>query len=420
MKPAIRLLTLLGQGGGLPSWITAGGISLSNVVAAYQPKGAASLAASYTNLVNPGTYDATPGVAPTWDTVNGWKFNGTTQYLDTGIVPSIQQDWTVVTRYSYPDPNSAFCSLFGCSPASNVGMISAIVTSDVDDTYYYYNGSFLVKTQVRTVLEGVIAIAGNKAYFNGVAESGTISADATVNDRSLYIGTHNNIGAAFFGASMASRRQAFAIYNTVLTAPQVLAVTNAMNQIRGSSYQAVFEGDSLTLGKSPAQQTPYPSQVSTLLSMDWWNLGVDGKTMNEPTIGVFVNATAFDSHYNSGYSRNVAVLWIGFNDIFTGGRTGAQVFADIVTWCTARKAAGWKTVVLTIHPVAYAGWDTEEAERLALNALINGGDSSIDQVADVSALAHLQNPADATYFQDGVHLTTAGYADVAALVATKI
>ena len=31
---------------------------------AYQPKGAASLAASYFNLANPGTYNAAPGTAP--------------------------------------------------------------------------------------------------------------------------------------------------------------------------------------------------------------------------------------------------------------------------------------------------------------------------------------------------------------------
>lgn len=51
-------------------WYLAGGAPTP--IAVYQPKGAASLAASYVNLANPGTYDAAADVpgygAPTWTT----------------------------------------------------------------------------------------------------------------------------------------------------------------------------------------------------------------------------------------------------------------------------------------------------------------------------------------------------------------
>ena len=57
-------------------------------IAAYQPKGAADLAASYVNLITPGTYNAAPGTAPTFDAATGWTFNGSTQYLTTGVVPA--------------------------------------------------------------------------------------------------------------------------------------------------------------------------------------------------------------------------------------------------------------------------------------------------------------------------------------------
>lgn len=50
-------------------------------VAAYQPKGAASLAASYGNLANPGTYTLGPGDAPTFDTALGWTFDGIADWL---------------------------------------------------------------------------------------------------------------------------------------------------------------------------------------------------------------------------------------------------------------------------------------------------------------------------------------------------
>jgi hypothetical protein len=66
-------------------WWLAGGVAAANAIAVYQPKGAADLAASYVNLANPGTYDAAPGTAPTFDAATGWTFNGSTQYLTTGV-----------------------------------------------------------------------------------------------------------------------------------------------------------------------------------------------------------------------------------------------------------------------------------------------------------------------------------------------
>jgi len=44
---------------GVEPWWLSGGIAAANCVAAYQPKGAASLEASYVNLANPGTYNLT-------------------------------------------------------------------------------------------------------------------------------------------------------------------------------------------------------------------------------------------------------------------------------------------------------------------------------------------------------------------------
>ena len=80
-------------------WWDADG-TISGCVAAYQPIGAASLAASYSNLQNPGTYDAAPGTAPTFLAATGWTFNAATpQYLNTGVVPS-SLNWTVIVRYS--------------------------------------------------------------------------------------------------------------------------------------------------------------------------------------------------------------------------------------------------------------------------------------------------------------------------------
>ena len=84
-------LQVVSKASDVAPWYLAGGISAANCLAAYQPKGAASLAASYSNLANPGTYNAAPGVAPTFDASTGWTFNGSTQManLEQGIDVSI-------------------------------------------------------------------------------------------------------------------------------------------------------------------------------------------------------------------------------------------------------------------------------------------------------------------------------------------
>ncbi len=80
-------------------WWLAGGIPQSACVAAYQPKGAASYAASLVNLANPGTYNAAAGNAPDWDASNGWMFvKANSNYLKTNINPV--DGWSVTVRYS--------------------------------------------------------------------------------------------------------------------------------------------------------------------------------------------------------------------------------------------------------------------------------------------------------------------------------
>lgn len=64
-------------------WWEAGGVT--GCIGAYQPKSAASLAASYSNLVSPGVDDLTVGVAPNFSAATGWEFTGT-QYLITPFV----------------------------------------------------------------------------------------------------------------------------------------------------------------------------------------------------------------------------------------------------------------------------------------------------------------------------------------------
>lgn len=151
------------------SWWLAGGAPAP--VAAYQPKGAASLATSYVNLVNPGTYDAAPGTAPTHDTATGWTFVSG-QYLTTGIVVGTARDWAMLVRFSNVTlvANSVFAGAIMIAsgyPRFTLGLEGA------GSPRLYGNGGYLgTGTQAAAA---VMAMAATKGYWNGSQESGSIS-----------------------------------------------------------------------------------------------------------------------------------------------------------------------------------------------------------------------------------------------------
>jgi len=72
--------------------------TIKSCVAAYQPVGAADYAASKVNLLNPGTYNLSDGVAyPDWASATGWTFEkDKSEYLDTGI--TIVGGYTIIVR----------------------------------------------------------------------------------------------------------------------------------------------------------------------------------------------------------------------------------------------------------------------------------------------------------------------------------
>lgn len=194
------------------SWWLAGGVAAANAVAVYQPKGAASLAASYTNLANPGTYDAAPGTAPTLG-ADGWTFNGSTQYLTTGVVPA--NGWSVIARFSDASDLGAN-RLWSCFGGGNeMGYQSARLAA----TANYLLGSGAVLAGVNDT-GGVACIAGTTGYFNGansVALSGNVGTAA-------YELARRTDGGRYLACNI----QAVAIYNTTLSAAQVLAISTAM------------------------------------------------------------------------------------------------------------------------------------------------------------------------------------------------
>ena len=220
--PLHRTLGPLGVQVAAQKWWLAGGVSASNAVAAYQPKGAASLSASYSNLANPGTNDAAPGVAPTFASETGWTFTSTSQYLLTGLSP-VTRSWSMLIRLK---------------TGSSLG---GYVAGVFDQPFYfrYVGGSppfrfasggqsdYLIAVSTNT--EYVWGVAGTACYRDG-SNVGTVSgsgnATSTVTGGIALGGL--NLSPWNFGLGGSFQMYAVAIYSTTLTAAQVAAVSSAM------------------------------------------------------------------------------------------------------------------------------------------------------------------------------------------------
>lgn len=216
----------------IPWWLS-GGVTAANCLAAYTAKGAASLAASYDNNAAPGngladgTYDAGPGVAPTFDAATGWTFNGSSQYLTTGITPAVT--WSALCQFS-DATGTGFHSIFGYF--DNGAAAFLIQPARAAGNVIYYNGrsSSNYVIQAPALTAGNLGIAGKQGYRNGVADGGVIPTTAPGAFGAIFLGCVSNVGTPAF-ANVAFKMRAFAIYNTTLTAPQVAAITTAMNAL---------------------------------------------------------------------------------------------------------------------------------------------------------------------------------------------
>jgi hypothetical protein len=207
--------------GAVSDWWLAGGVAAANCVAAYQPIGADSLSASYDNLTGNATYDAAPGEAPTWNATDGWQFDGSTQYLTTGVVPENDQTWSAVVRVSE-------LSTWYILGAYNSGTAAEISLFRSGADLWACNGGSLHSATISGT--GVYAFVGNKVFIDGLAQVGVIPASGGALALQFYIGVGNWDGVATWFSHV--HIKALAIYNTTPTPEQVAAVTDAMEALR--------------------------------------------------------------------------------------------------------------------------------------------------------------------------------------------
>jgi alpha-L-fucosidase len=198
-------------------WYLSGGVSPASLVAVYQPMGDASLAASYVNKINPGVHDLVAGVAPTFNSIKGWTFNGITQYLISDLIADANT--TVIISFCEATTPGAgvirtLLGAYNGATAFSMQNVQSITGRKYD------RGGFLSRSGYG--YEGVRAIAGNKGYYYGVEETAAISAGA-LPAVAFFIGAMSNSGAPiqFYNGTIC----AIAVYSSVLTAGQILSIT---------------------------------------------------------------------------------------------------------------------------------------------------------------------------------------------------
>ena len=293
-------------------WYLSGGVSAANCLAAYKPKGAVSLAASYDNIAAPGngladgTYDAAPGAAPDWSAAKGWFFTGGTKWLTTGI--TFLEGWTFLGRYYQGAANQFFCGAYSAPR----GIAYALTTTQRQ----YWSGTYFYTLGVSP--KGVAGVAGNLGYFNGLLDTTPMAAWGATIPVVFTIGRMGNFASAWWTGGCS----AFAIYNTALTAPQILAISTAMQNIDNTTMVAF--GDSITAGLNASDAAHrWANIVATTTGYTLVNAGAASTTLQNTVqntvavLGAAASGNGRDTYVArvcANYPGRVYILY-GLNDL---------------------------------------------------------------------------------------------------------
>jgi lysophospholipase L1-like esterase len=186
----------------------------------------------------------------------------------------------------------------------------------------------------------------------------------------------------------------------------------------------VFDGCSLVDDDGLAPEDGMPAQVMALLPSGFGmkNLGVGGQTTQMMAADA---AAEVDPLYDAARPTCVLVCWEGTNDLILGAAPpydARQAYEHLAAYCKARQRAGFRVVICTVLPRGRSAAFYEARDQLNAE-LRTHWRSFADGLADVAADKTIGGngaETDAMYYRDTVHLTAAGYAIVAGVVAGAV
>ncbi len=208
--------------------------TITTCVAAYQPKGAASLAASYVNLANPGTNNAAEGSAPSFSSA-GWTFNGTSNYLlISGTLPFSDSPFTMVARVIPKGltGQQAIMAVYNSSTYSRLVLLKEV--NDNKPTLYNVatqlaKNSVALQVDVKNTVAGVEASdTSHSTFVDGGNKSTSKYNVGLTNLNSGVIGARTN---GSFGLFWNGIIESVALYNAALTDQNIADLHTAMNAL---------------------------------------------------------------------------------------------------------------------------------------------------------------------------------------------
>lgn len=391
---------------------------------AYQPRLAASLAASYVNLVSPGTGNL-PGTGTplAWNAIDGWIGDGATTYLQTGLTPT--SAWSMLVWYSN-DPTAHSHYLGGCQKTGNTRLFIApyVNTNNIQ----FAQGAALSVAGYN--VSGCLAVSGQQGYKNGVAIGGAITA-GTNPAIEFYIGALNNNGAVLlpYGGSI----QAFALKTTAASAQLILDTYNRLLSTLYGGVLVVY-GDSITAGSVASDAAHrWANIVATTRGLILTNKGYSGTVLQNTiqnevaTIGGPADHNGRDDYIARRILRcfpaSYIVILYGTNDILLNDAafSAANYQNDLGELVDALVANGtpanqvvigsppYITSYVQAHPFDGGSIVKHQAYVAAAAA---AAASRGTRYADVYQYM-LDNGGDALISPDGLHPNDAGHAAIA-------
>jgi hypothetical protein len=177
--------TIVGTDALTCSWWLAGVVPIANCKRAYSAIGAASLAASYIDLVS--IQNAAPGDVPAWDITNGWQFNGSSNYLTTGFVPS--GTTSIACRFSTYTGGAALLALFGVTDGSGNFYYCPVRNTG---QHRFTWGAYSTATAPGAT-NGVLIVTPTGVWIDGIKYDSPTGSWATVTAE-MYLGCRNLTG----------------------------------------------------------------------------------------------------------------------------------------------------------------------------------------------------------------------------------
>lgn len=190
----------------------------------------------------------------------------------------------------------------------------------------------------------------------------------------------------------------------------------------------VFEGNSMSALNNIVTPTTWTTMFLSGTSAKALHLcGVNASVSGDDMRGINRRAPIYVDPLLESAGSGLCVLWEGTNTLIANNYDAGLTFYQHYQYLMNRKALGWRVILGTIANRRYISIGAEddgkhEAARLVFNQQVRANAGEFDGVLDVGAdemLGADRAAWNAEYFRDGVHLTHAGAARVAA-IAEKV